>query len=535
MRNRVAVVTGGGGGIGTETALELARRGATVVAVDPGVGVQGEPLNEPTAAETVRRIEEQGGTGLASTVSVADADAVRSLFDEVVDRFGALDIVINTAGVLRFPTIPGTTEDDWSAVLDVHLGGYLNVLSAALPLMAKAGYGRIVGVTSGIGLARTAVQGPAYGSAKRAIAALTWQLGRHAPPGVTVNALSPIAATKMVRESLLAGGADPRGLDLSAMPQASSMAPAAALLASEAFGWCTGQIVFCAGSELSLMGPPKLLEAIGTGGPADFTSALSTVVPVVLGPAESGQRTTGGSNPRFGPIADEPARQPVAPSRTCLVVSDDAEIAAAVGDALAAWGYTAVHAGETGPGFQAAADEVAKAGPLDAIVVAPGRSTSAAATDGWEQILDDHTDVAQRVVDHAGWLRAAIREATAQNRSLRAVHVAPANSPGARSGAQAVTQLARSAQDTPSTVDIDVFSVSVEDGGNADRKPLATLVARLVGAEDTRPLAGAELVVRREWAGLRAHPAPVVTAAYGGPAIPAWVNEVLREAITPFA
>jgi hypothetical protein len=256
---------------------------------------------------------------------------------------------------------------------------------------------------------------------------------------------------------------------------------------------------------------------------------------VVLQPAESGQRTTGGSNPRFGPITDEPARQPVAPSRTCLVVSDDAETAGAIGDALAAWGYTAVHASEAVSGFRAAADEVAKAGPLDAIVVARGRSTSTAAADGWQQILDGHAGVAQRVVDHAGWLRAAIREATARNRPLRAVHVVPANSPGERSGAQAVTQLVRSAQDTPSTVDTEVFSVSVEDGENADRKPLATLVARLVGAEDTRPLAGAELVVRREWAGLRAHPAPVATAAYGGPAIPEWVNEVLREAITPFA
>ena len=96
--------------------------------------------------------------------------------------------------------------------------------------------------------------------------------------------------------------------------------------------------------------------------------------------------------------------------------------------------------------------------------------------------------------------------------------------------AQAVTQMARSAQDTPSTTDIDVFAVTVE-GPVPDRKPLAALVARLVGAADTRALAGAELVVRGDWAGLRMHPGPVATVAYGGPAIPDWVPEVLREAI----
>src|SRR5699024_198557 len=115
--------------------------------------------------------------------------------DDVVTRFGRVDIVVNTAGLIRFPRIADSSDDDWSALLGVHLDGYLNVLSVALPLMAGAGYGRVVGVTSGVGLGRTSVDGPAYGCAKRAVAALTWQLGPSAPEGVTINALSPIAAT----------------------------------------------------------------------------------------------------------------------------------------------------------------------------------------------------------------------------------------------------------------------------------------------------------------------------------------------------
>jgi len=530
MSGRVAVVTGGGAGIGSATALELARRGATVVAVDPGAGVRGEPLGEPSAAETVRRIEARGGRGLASTVSVTDATAVRALFDDVVRRFGHVDVVVNAAGVLRFPRIAEASEEDWSTVLDVHLGGYLNVLAAALPLMAEAGYGRLVGVTSGVGLSRTSVDGPAYGSAKRAVAALTWQLGRVAPPGVTVNALSPIAATRMVRESLLAGGADPRGLDLSAMPSAEDMAPAAALLAGAPFGWCSGQVVFSAGSELTLMAPPKLLEAVSTGGPSGFADELSTVVPVVFAPAESRQRTTGGSNPRFGPVTGAPAPSVPGPRRTCLVVSDDDAIAAELSGALAAWGFAVVRLPTADAGFDAAAEEVRRTGPVDAIVVAPSEPTAAERTD-WQGVLDSHAGVTARVLVHAGWLRAAVRQA--RDRPLRAVHVLPAGSAGGRSAAQAVTQLARSVCDTPSEVDIAVFAVGVEGCSGEEREPLAALVARLAGAADTRELAGAELVVRRGWAGVRAHPAPVVTTAFGGPAVPDWVPGVLREAITP--
>ena len=138
-RRPAAVVTGGGGGIGTEVALELARQGVAVVAMDPGVGLQGEPLNEPTAAQTAKRIEAEGGVARASTASVTDRDAVRSLFAGVVGEFGSLDIVVNTAGILRFASFLDAAEDDWRAVLDVHLNGYLNVLSEALPVMAAAG------------------------------------------------------------------------------------------------------------------------------------------------------------------------------------------------------------------------------------------------------------------------------------------------------------------------------------------------------------------------------------------------------------
>ena len=199
-RQRVAVVTGGGGGIGAAIAEELGRGGWFVVTVDPLVTLDGsEQLPEPEET-TAGRIVAAGGSARASSVSVTDGEAVRGLFQELVDEHGGLDAVVNVAGITRQTYFGRGTEEDWLAVLAVHLGGYLNVLDAALPLMAAAGHGRVLGVTSGSGW--RAADAGAYSCAKRAVAALTWQLGRQAPPGVTVNAMSPIAATRMVAAAL---------------------------------------------------------------------------------------------------------------------------------------------------------------------------------------------------------------------------------------------------------------------------------------------------------------------------------------------
>ncbi|HTZ09031.1 MAG TPA: SDR family NAD(P)-dependent oxidoreductase, partial [Acidimicrobiales bacterium] len=236
-RRRVAVVTGGGGGIGAAVAEELGRGGWFVVTVDPLVSLDGsERLPEPEET-TAGRIVAAGGAARASATSVTDGDGVRALFGELVEEHGGLDAVVNVAGITRQTGFAHGTEADWSAVLAVHLEGYLNVLGAALPLMAAAGRGRIVGVTSGSGW-RPADAG-AYSCAKRAIASLTWQLGRQVPPGVTVNAMSPIAATRMVAAAIErarqvakagGGGGGGGGLSLTGMPGPEDLGPLGAFL-----------------------------------------------------------------------------------------------------------------------------------------------------------------------------------------------------------------------------------------------------------------------------------------------------------------
>ena len=560
---RVAIVTGAGGGIGSAAALELARQGAVVVAMDPGVGVQGEPLAEPSAAATVKAIEAEGGTAIASVASVTNRDEVAALFRQIVEDLGSLDIVLNTAGILRFRSLAESSEDDWSAVLDVHLNGYLNVLHAALPIMVEAGYGRVVGFTSGAGLARTSGDGLAYGCAKRAVAALTWQLGPRLPSGIALNALSPIAATRMVRGAIAAGESgprkvDPRSLDLSAMPQAADMAPAAAYLAGEPAGWCRGRVIYSAGSELSLIAPPALLEAVRTEAVDDLGSALATLAPVVLAPAETQQTTGGGANPRFDDVFTAlPVAAPTGnvdpdprPGSRCLIVADEARIAAEVGRAVASWGMTPVGLGVWQPfapeattarlDFQAAAASIVRvaralSGPLDAVVVVVGAS---ARPDGgsppWEELLLAHAGTADHVLAHAAWLGAACQHADATGRRMRVVHLTVATSAAGRTAAQSVAQMARSANQTTPPNRLDAFSVSIESDHPSDIEAVGHLVGRLVRADDTLALRGAELAAGRGWIGLRSHPGPAATVSFGGPAIPPWVDQILsQEIISP--
>ena len=459
-------------------------------------------------------------------------------------EFGSLDIVLDTAGFFGFPSFFDASQDDWAAVLDVHLNGYLNVLAEALPTMAEAGYGRIVGVTSGVGLARTSAGGLAYGAAKRSVAAVSWEL-RDLLPGRGPGE----RALPHRREPDGPAGAGVRrdaakGLDLSAMPQPADMAPAAAYLASEHFGrWASGQVVFSAGPELSVIGPPRLTEIVRSEGAVDFAAALGTIVPVVLDPAEAEQRTTGGSNPRYGNVFDmAPPALDGGGTGHVVVVADDPALTGSLAKHLQAWtgNVTAVparavpaRAVPAAAGFghaeQALKDAVAVSGPFDAVVVAPG-APEGAGLDGqpWAGVVESHRGVEPYIVAAAAWLRAAARLSAAGGHPLRVVFATTATSPAGRTAAQAVTQMARSANDTPADSEIDAMAISVESTAPGDTEALAALAARLATTADTRGLRGAELAVGRGWVGIRSHPGPVATVSFGSTDIPGWVDSALR-------
>jgi NAD(P)-dependent dehydrogenase (short-subunit alcohol dehydrogenase family) len=535
----VAVVTGGGGGIGGAIAEELGRGGWFVVTVDPLVSLEGtEELPEP-AMTTAGRIVAAGGSAHASSASVTDGEALRVLFGELAHEHGGLDAVVNVAGITRQSYFARGTEEDWQALLSVHLGGYLNVLEASLPLMAAAGYGRIVGVTSGSGW--RAADAGGYSCAKRAVAALTWQLGHHAPPGVTVNALSPIAYTRMVAAALerarqegRAGGGG--GLTLDSMPGPEQLGPLGARLVEEPFSWCTGQVVFASGPEAAIVGPPRLLEVVRTTGAVSLRALLQAFVPRALAKAETNQMSAGGGNPRFGSSFDAPAPDPLPPAaaRSCVVVDGRAQLAGPLIAALEARSITC-HRVEAGRGFDGAASAlrgvVDTTGPVDSIVLAlKGHRPAPAAKERWESILSDHRGIVEHLHADAAWARAAAEYAALADRPVQLVTLTEAISPAGRSRAQAAAQLARAAA-SGTAGRVTAFAASIE-APDADAGPVVgELVGHLLTEPEAAALAGAELVVGPGWLGLRSHPRPLGTVTYGGPAVPSWLDAALAEMV----
>ena len=538
-RQRVAVVTGGGGGIGAAIAEELGRGGWFVVTVDPLVTLDGsERLPEP-AETTAGRIVVAGGSARASSVSVTDGEAVHGLFRELTDEHGGLDAVVNVAGITRQTYFGKGTEEDWLAVLAVHLGGYLNVLDAALPLMAAAGHGRVLGVTSGSGW--RAADAGAYSCAKRAVAALTWQLGRQVPPGVTVNAMSPIAATRMMASALerarKAGQSGGGGISFLSVAGPEELGPLGAYLVGEEFGWCSGRVLFAGGSEVAVVDEPQLLEVVRSDHATSLAGVLEAVMPRVFAKAEASQASDGGGNPRFGPIFDEPAPDLVASShvRSCAVVTDRPALATSLVSALEARSITCHLVEVVAHGFGAAGDAlhsvVEAAGPIDAIVVAPaGRQPTATSTEGWERVLAEHRGIVEHIHTDAGWARAAADYAASAARPVQLVTLTDAVTAEGRSRAQASAQQARIALGATEGR-ITAFAASIESPEGGAARPAGDLVAHLLCHPEAAALAGAELVIDAGWFGLRSHPRPVGSVTYGGPAVPGWLDATLREIV----
>jgi NAD(P)-dependent dehydrogenase (short-subunit alcohol dehydrogenase family) len=538
-RQQVAVVTGGGGGIGAAIAEELGRGGWFVVTVDPLVTLDGSERLPDAEETTAGRIVAAGGTAKASSVSVTDGSAVHGLFQELVKEHGGLDAVVNVAGITRQSGFAHGTEEDWLALLAVHLGGYLNVLDAALPLMAAAGTGHVLGVTSGSGW--RAADAGAYSCAKRVIAALTWQLGRQSPPGVTVNAISPIAATRMVaaalerarRERRTSGGG---GLSLSSMLGPEDLGPIGAHLVSDRFGWCSGRVLFTGGSEVAVIDEPHLLEVVRSGDVVSLAGMLEAVIPRAFAPAESSQGSDGASNPRFGSIFDDPAPTEFAPApvRSCVIVTDRPLLAASLASALEARSVIC-HRVEAAPGFSGAAAAlnsiVEAAGPIDAIVVAlADHQPPVTTTDGWKRILAEHAGIVDHIHTDAGWARAAADHAAGAERPVRLVTLTDAQTAGGRSRAQASAQLARVGLATTHGR-VAAFAVSMEAPEVDAAAPAGELVAYLLGHPDGTALAGAELALGPGWLGLRSHPRPIGSITYGGPSLPEWLDDTIREIV----
>ena len=261
LAGRVAVVTGAGRGIGRAHALELASHGASVVVNDLGAEPDGSGSSEGPAGEVVDLIRSRGGKAVANGADVADFAAAEAMVRQAVETFGGLDVLVNNAGFLRDRMLVNTSEEEWDAVVRVHLKGHFAPLRHAAAYWreeAKAGRpraARVVNTSSGAGLQGSVGQAT-YSAAKAGIAGLTLvaasELGRY---GVTVNAIAPVARTRMTEGAFETA---------SSLPDPADNSPVVAWVASVDAGDVTGRVIEVEGGKITVEtgcrhGPPRAI------------------------------------------------------------------------------------------------------------------------------------------------------------------------------------------------------------------------------------------------------------------------------------
>ena len=286
LEGKVAVVTGGGRGIGRSEAIALAEAGAKVVVNDLGGGGDGVGSDSTPAQRVAEEITALGGEAVPNVDSVAEAEGAERIIEAALDSFGRVDILVNNAGIVRDHMIYNMTDDEWDIVQKVHLYGHFYCTRAACRHMRAQKWGRIINTSSSAGLGSTFGQAN-YGAAKEGIIGLTRQVARDmAKYGTTCNAIRPGAATRLTLNPDLLAAWERAGRDRikekveATVPD--EIAPFIVFLCTDAAGNISGRTFDVMGGKVSLYSEPALERTLYKKGRWTVEELLE-IAPATLG------------------------------------------------------------------------------------------------------------------------------------------------------------------------------------------------------------------------------------------------------------
>ena len=260
LKDKVAIITGAGRGIGKETALFLAKEGAKVLVNDLGANPDGSG-EEKIADEVVKEIIDLGGKAIANYESVDSFDGGQNIFNSALSEFGAVDILINNAGILRDKTLFNMEESDWDAIMAVHLKGHFNCTKPFVCYIRETNRlnCKIINMSSVSGLIGNFGQ-TNYGAAKAGIAGFSRSLSMEmAKYKCTVNTISPGAATRLTIDLMKAAGREVDESDWKQGPQ--QIAPVITWLCSEEANEVTNQIFHISQGNVGIMQQPAVIKS----------------------------------------------------------------------------------------------------------------------------------------------------------------------------------------------------------------------------------------------------------------------------------
>ena len=261
LKDKVAIITGAGRGIGKETALFLAKEGAKVLVNDLGANPDGSG-EDKIADEVVEEITSLGGEALANYESVDSYEGGKNIFESALNEFGAVDILVNNAGILRDKTLFNMEESDWDAIMAVHLKGHFNCTQPFVRYIRETNRlnCKIINMSSVSGLIGNFGQ-TNYGAAKAGIAGFSRSLSMEmAKYKCSVNTISPGAATRLTIDLMKAAGREVDENDWKQGPQ--QIAPVIAWLSSDEANEITNQIFHISQGNVGIMQQPAVIKSI---------------------------------------------------------------------------------------------------------------------------------------------------------------------------------------------------------------------------------------------------------------------------------